>query len=254
VEDVTDAEEASRARGLLIAQARAAELFALVGARGLVAAGESEDAVSDRIRDLANEMFGTTHRWHKRIVRSGPNTLFPYQENAPDRTIGADDIALADFGPVFEEPDDFAADFGRTFVLGDDPVKHRLRNDLRRVFANGRRFFEAAPDITGRALYEEIARHANEVGWELGGWHAGHLVGERPHESVEGADAASYVALANETPLRRTDREGRRRHWILEVHLVDRARGFGGFYEQLLDLTGTVAGQGTAAGQSPSGG
>ncbi|MEU7875714.1 hypothetical protein [Dactylosporangium sp. NPDC049140] len=25
-------------------------------------------------------------------------------------------------------------------------------------------------------------------------------------------------------------------HWILEVHLVDRCRGFGGFYEQLLDL------------------
>jgi hypothetical protein len=25
-------------------------------------------------------------------------------------------------------------------------------------------------------------------------------------------------------------------HWILEVHLVDRERGFGGFYEQLLDI------------------
>ena len=29
---------------------------------------------------------------------------------------------------------------------------------------------------------------------------------------------------------------GRPCHWILEIHLVDRARGFGGFYEQLLDL------------------
>lgn len=25
-------------------------------------------------------------------------------------------------------------------------------------------------------------------------------------------------------------------HWILEIHLVDTAREFGGFYEQLLDL------------------
>jgi Xaa-Pro dipeptidase len=26
------------------------------------------------------------------------------------------------------------------------------------------------------------------------------------------------------------------RHWILEIHLVDRALGIGGFYEELLDL------------------
>ena len=25
-------------------------------------------------------------------------------------------------------------------------------------------------------------------------------------------------------------------HWILEIHLIDPARRFGGFYEQLLDL------------------
>jgi hypothetical protein len=32
------------------------------------------------------------------------------------------------------------------------------------------------------------------------------------------------------------DKAGRRCHWILEMHLTDPARGFGGFYEQLLDL------------------
>jgi hypothetical protein len=26
------------------------------------------------------------------------------------------------------------------------------------------------------------------------------------------------------------------RHWILEIHLTDTERQFGGFYEQLLDL------------------
>jgi hypothetical protein len=46
----------------------------------------------------------------------------------------------------------------------------------------------------------------------------------------------SYIASGNDTPLRRTDRSGRSCHWILEIHLVDRARGFGGFYEDLLDL------------------
>ncbi|MBK3576274.1 aminopeptidase P family protein [Streptomyces sp. MBT65] len=226
-------DEPTRAARLLDAQAKAARLFAEIEARGLVAPGAGERAVSDRIRDLANEMFGTTRHWHKRIIRSGPNTLAPYKENPPDRVIGADDIVFADFGPIFEE---YEADFGRTFVLGDDPVKHRLRDDLPEVFAAGRRFFENTPDITGARLYSEVARLAEKAGWELGGWHAGHLVGEFPHETIEGAHVESYITPENDTPLRRTDKAGRDCHWILEIHLIDREREFGGFHEELLTL------------------
>lgn len=226
-------DEATRAARLLDAQAKAAELFAEIGARGLVAAGESERVVSDRVRDLANEMFGPTRHWHKRIVRSGVNTLRPYRENPPDRVIGEDDIVFADFGPIFEE---WEADFGRTFVLGDDPVKHRLRDDLPDVFAAGRAAFEADPDITGAALHAEVARLAADRGWQLGGWHAGHPVGAFPHEEIAGAEIASHITPGNDTPLRRTDSKGLQVHWILEIHLVDLDRGFGGFFEELLDL------------------
>lgn len=66
--------------------------------------------------------------------------------------------------------------------------------------------------------------------------HAGHLVGEFPHESIDGAKIESYIAPGNTMPMRREDKAGRTCHWILEVHLVDTERGFGGFYEQLLDL------------------
>ncbi|NIY63548.1 M24 family metallopeptidase [Streptomyces malaysiensis] len=226
-------DERTRAARLVAAQAKAARLFAEIEARGLVAPGEEERAVSDRVRDLANEMFGTTRHWHKRIVRSGPNTLMPYRENPPDRAIGTDDIVFADFGPIFEE---YEADFGRTFVLGEDPVKHRLRDDLSKVFAAGRAFFESDPDITGERLHTEVGRLAAEAGWKLGGWHAGHLVGEFPHETIDGADVESYITPGNDTPLRRTDKAGRRCHWILEIHLIDQERGFGGFYEELLTL------------------
>ncbi|MFJ1866483.1 M24 family metallopeptidase [Streptomyces sp. NPDC088097] len=226
-------DEQLRALGLVEAQRKAEALFAEVEARGIVAPGAGEREVSDRVRDLANEMFGTTKHWHKRIVRSGPHTLFPYRENPPDRLIGEDDIAFADFGPIFEE---YEADFGRTFVLGGDPHKLRLRDDLPEVFAAGREAFRADPGITGAQLHAEMARLAAGAGWTLGGWHAGHLVGEFPHESIEGAHEDSYVTPANNTPLRRTDRAGRRCHWILEVHLTDPERGYGGFYEQLLDL------------------
>ncbi|MCX4885323.1 M24 family metallopeptidase [Streptomyces sp. NBC_00847] len=226
-------DELTRAARLLDAQAKAERLFAEIEERGLVAPGEGERAVSDRIRDLANELFGTTRHWHKRIVRSGPNTLMPYRENPPDRAIGADDIVFADFGPIFEE---YEADFGRTFVLGGDPDKGRLRDDLAKVFAAGKQYFSGEPEITGQQLYAEVERLAAECGWQLGGWHAGHLVGEFPHETIDGADTESYITPANDTPLRRTDKARRRCHWILEIHLIDREREFGGFYEELLTL------------------
>jgi Xaa-Pro aminopeptidase len=225
--------EEERARQLLDAQASAVVLFDEVAARGFIAAGQGEQAVSDQIRDLANEMFGTTRHWHKRIIRSGPHTLSPYRENPPDRVIDSDDIVFADFGPIFEE---FEADLGRTYVLGGDPVKRQLAADLPVIFAAGRRYFAGNPEITGAQLYAEIARRAGEAGWSLGGWHAGHLVGEFPHETIDGADVESYIAPDNATPMRRQDRAGRVCHWILEIHLTDPGRGFGGFYEQLLDL------------------
>jgi Xaa-Pro aminopeptidase len=225
--------EDERAARLLAAQANAIALFDEVAARALVVAGQGEQAVSDQIRDLANEMFGKTRHWHKRIIRSGPHTLFPYQENPPDRIIEPDDIAFADFGPIFEE---FEADLGRTYVLGDDPVKHRLAADLPVIFAAGRRYFADRPGITGAELYAEIARLSREAGWTLGNVHAGHLVGEFPHEEIDGDDVESYITPENATPMRRHDAAGRVCHWILEIHLTDTARQFGGFYEQLLDL------------------
>jgi Xaa-Pro aminopeptidase len=227
------ATEDERARRLLDAQASAVALFDEVAARGIIAAGRGEQAASDLIRDLANEMFGKTRHWHKRIVRSGPHTLHPYRENPPDRVIGADDIVFADFGPVFDE---FEADLGRTYVLGGDPVKHRLAAGLPVIFGAGRRYFAGHPGITGAELHAEVARLAREAGWSLGGRHAGHLVGEFPHEKIDGADIESYIAPGNATPMRRQDKAGRQCHWILEIHLTDPARRFGGFYEQLLDL------------------
>lgn len=226
-------DEVVRAARLLDAQAKAVELFAAVEARGLIVPGVREVEASDAIRDLAAELFGVDRHWHKRIVRAGANTLEPYRQNPPDRVIGADDIVFCDFGPIFE---DWEADFGRTFVLGEDPVKLRLRDALPVVWEAGRAFFDAHVDVTGAQLFAHVVELAEQAGWEFGGTIAGHLVGQFPHEKIAGEDVESYVAPGCDTPLRRTDRTGRACHWILEVHLVDRARGIGGFHEELLDL------------------
>jgi Xaa-Pro aminopeptidase len=222
-----------RAARLLDAQAKAAELFAALETRGIIAPGIREVEASNEIRDLAAEMFGVDNYWHKRIVRAGPNTLQPYRANPPDRRIADDDIAFCDFGPIFEQ---WEADFGRTFVLGDDPVKARLRDALPVIFNAGRRFFESRPDVTGEQLYAHMVELAGEDGWEFGGEIAGHLVGEFPHEKIKGEEVESYIAPGSDQPMRRRDQLGRSCHWILEVHLIEPGGEFGGFFEELLDL------------------
>jgi Xaa-Pro dipeptidase len=218
---------------LLDAQNKAAELFAEIERSGMIRAGVSEQRLSDEIRDLAAEMLGVSRHWHKRIVRTGPNTLQPYRKNPPDLVIADDDILFCDIGPIFDR---WEADFGRTFVLGDDAGKHALRGDLPEVWAKGREYFESRRDVTGAELFARVVELSHEAGWDFGGPHAGHLVGEFPHEKIAGDAIESYIAPGSDHPMRRTDRTGQVCHWILEVHLIDPARGFGGFYEELLDI------------------
>jgi Xaa-Pro aminopeptidase len=229
----TGTDEGERARELIEAEKKAVALFEEVLRRGLVAPGRTEKQVSDDVRDLGAELFVTDKHWHKRVVRAGENTLRPYQDNPPDRVIADDDIVFLDFGPIFEA---WEADVGRTFVLGDDPHKHRLAADLDEVFEAGRAFFEAHPDVTAAQLYAEMCDLAQARGWEFGGWHSGHLVGEFPHEHIDYERVHSYITEANDLVMRTVDVSGRTAHWILEGHLVDRGRGFGGFCEQLLSL------------------
>jgi Xaa-Pro aminopeptidase len=228
-----DRGEAGRARELLAAQDAAAALFAEIERREMVVAGTTERALSEAVHLLAQEMFGITRYWHKRVVRAGPNTLTPYRANPPDRTIDGDDIVFVDLGPVFAE---WEADFGRTFVLGSDPAKHRLRDLLEPLFADGKRYFQQHPDVTGAQLHAHVQQGVRAAGYELGGEHCGHLLGEFPHTRISGAQASSYIAPTNHERMRRHDPLGRQLHWILEIHIVDRDRQIGGFHEELLTL------------------
>jgi Xaa-Pro dipeptidase len=226
-------EEAARTQALRDAEAKALQLFDEVIDRGLVAPGRAERALSDEIRDLAADMFGIRRFWHKRIVRAGINTLEPYASNPPDRQLGEDDIVFFDFGPILDE---WEADFGRTYVLGADPVKHRIVADLPRIWQDAKAHFDSEPTITGAELYDHVLRLIDDAGWGHGTDHAGHLVGEFPHEQINGDDIDCYITHGSDDAMRRPDATGRPCHWILEIHLVDRDRGFGGFFEQLLDI------------------
>jgi Xaa-Pro dipeptidase len=228
-----DQSEEAVATALLDAQAKAQTLFAEIASQKLIRPGTAETEINESIYALAGQMYGISRYWHKRIVRAGRNTLAPYDENPPDLMVGDDDIVFLDLGPVFEE---WEADFGRTFVVGEDPLKHKLCRDIEKAFAKGKQYFHGHPDITASELYDFAKRLAEEAGWEYGGPIAGHLIGVFPHEKIAGDKISLYVHPKNHLRMQMPDAAGRKRHWILEIHFVDRAREIGGFYEELLTI------------------
>jgi len=227
------ATEEKRIDELKAAQDKAQALFHEVEARGLIRPGITEGELNADIYALAKEMYGITTYWHKRIVRAGKNTLLPYAENPPDLTIGADDILFLDLGPVFEE---WEADFGRTFVIGGDPVKLKMKKDVELAFAQGKRHFRDNPAIKSNELFAYAQSLAKEFGWEFGGPIAGHLIGQFPHERIADDKVTLYVHPKSSLPMQSLDEKGQQRHWILEIHFVDREREIGGFFEELLTV------------------
>ncbi len=228
-----DTLEAKKVTELLAAQNKAVQLFHDVEARGLIRPGIPESQLNQEVYDLAKEMYGISTYWHKRIVRAGANTLLPYAENPPDHILSEDDILFLDLGPVFEE---YEADFGRTFVLGSDSAKLRMRDDVAKAFADGKRHFQEHPEITASELYAHAVSLAERYGWEFGGPIAGHLIGHFPHERIAEDKITLYVHPRSNLLMRSKDEQGRPRHWILEIHFIDRERQIGGFFEELLTI------------------
>lgn len=128
------------------------------------------------------------------------------------------------------------ADFGRTFVLGEDPLKLQLRDVLDPVWQTIKSRYRENPDMTGGELYDIACEVARQNDWEFGGPIAGHLVGSFPHERIPNDKISLYITPGNDQPMSLLDARGQKRHWILEVHLVDRASQIGGFCEQLLTV------------------
>jgi Xaa-Pro dipeptidase len=233
MEDRMTVSEETRAAELLEAQNKASRLFREVEERGLIRAGVSEAELNEGIYELAAEMYGISKYWHKRIVRAGRNTLLPYADNPPDLTLEADDILFVDLGPVFEE---WEADFGRTFVIGTDPLKLKMQCDIAQAFSDGKEYFKETPEITSSELFAYAVSLAEKYGWEFGGPIAGHLIGQFPHERIPEDKVTLYVHPKSDLKMRSLDEKGQQRHWILEIHFVDREHEIGGFYEELLTV------------------
>lgn len=209
----------------------AIELFDMVQNMKLIEAGKTEKQLNEEIFKLAKEKFSIDKHWHKRIVRSGANTLFPYDENPPNLTLQQDDILFFDFGPILEV---WEADLGRTYVIGSDPIKIKLRDDIESAWYETKDWFHQQESITGAELYQYAVEKAHQYGWEFGGPIAGHIIGKFPHEKLDPAMNDLYVHPENNKSMMEPDENGNKREWILEIHFVDREKEIGGFFEQLL--------------------
>src|SRR5476649_867180 len=74
----------SISRSLITAQNKAQALFDEVAGGGLIQAGKLESELTAEIHALAHSRFGLRRHWHRRIARSGPNTLLTYHEDSED--------------------------------------------------------------------------------------------------------------------------------------------------------------------------
>ena len=211
---------------LIQAEQVAIELFREIELRNLIISGKDEAILNEEIYQLAKLNFGIEKHWHKRIVRCGQNTLVPYKENPPNLKIQDNDIIFLDFGPII---DNWEADLGRTFVVGNNPKHLKIKNEIEQAWLETKDWVLQQKELKASKLYVFVQEKAKEFGWEFGGSIAGHIIGMFPHEKLDPENFKFYIHPENHLDIFQLNK-----HWILEMHFIDKEQQFGAFYEQLM--------------------
>jgi Xaa-Pro dipeptidase len=220
-------------RGLLEAQNKARQLLKQIEERKLLKIGSTEREVTDQIYDLALDLYGTKKHWHKRIVRTGANSVLTFQVNPPDLTLQKNDLVYLDLGPVFDE---FEGDIGKTYLLGSDLQKAKLLEDLERIWGEAKVYYLKRPSMTGAELWARVIELTQESGWSYGSHIAGHIMGEFSHKQNYGDLPEHRINELNHVPMDSPGQDETKRNWILELHMVHPDQEYGAFFEDLLSL------------------
>lgn len=182
-----------------------------------IKAGMSEADGHALLKDLF-EKNKSERLWHPTKVRFGVNTLKTFREiSEPNIIIQDGDLFFFDIGPVFEGHE---GDYGETFVCGQHS-QNELAQAAQIVFAATAKAWKDQ-SLSGAGLYAFAAREAEKLGFELNLDMDGHRLGDFPHalHFKGGLPDHQGIPVAD--------------LWILEIHLRDRVKNRGAFFEDLL--------------------
>jgi Xaa-Pro aminopeptidase len=217
---------------LLHAQDTTLQIFEAVEKNQLIVPGKTEAQLSREVCDLAFEVFGINKHWHKKIVRTGANTMAIYREDPPNKMIQEDDMVFLDFGPIV---DGYEADLGRSYVMGNDPIKLKLKNDVEKAWYEMQAWYKAQTEVKASDMFHMAVEKAKAFGWTFTGDIAGHIVGRYPHEQPSDPNSAALdIHPDNHDNILQSDAHGQERHWILELQFIDKERQIGAYFEQML--------------------
>jgi Xaa-Pro aminopeptidase len=198
---------------LLAARARSWEL--LEEAFALVTPGSRSDEVRARVDAMLVARTGA-RPWHPTQLRVDAETVLPFGARPAEPAIVRDgSLVFVDMGPLVGG---YEGDVAATRRVGGahDPLA-TAAEEIHAAVATAWRLRRS----TGRALYAYAAERAAEAGYTLAlAGASGHRLADHPHEV--------------RAKLRALDRCPRACAWVLEIHLLDEARGLGAFYEDLL--------------------
>jgi len=218
-------------RNLVSAEEKTKNLFKTVEGLEMIVPGKTEKQLNDDVVKIAREVYGIKEFWHKKIVRAGANTMQPYGGDPPDVVIKDTDLVILDFGPVVNG---WEADVARTYVIGNDPAMEKLKRDVENAWQQANAWYIGRDSLTGAEFYQYILELTAHYGYTFGGEIAGHIVGPYPHEQLGPGNLGLDIHPDNHQDMFAKDPQGRDRHWILEIHFVDKANDRGAFFEQLL--------------------
>lgn len=172
------------------------------------------------ITDSTFKLYGFEKYWHAPKIRFGPNTVKTFSETSePGVILQENDIYFLDFGPVFLGHE---ADFGETFVVGNNPELLKLKTTANNLFDQLRKSWKEKK-ISGIDLYKMAVEQTEKLGYKFnldGG--SGHRIGDFPHHVHFRGDLAEvdFVPYQN--------------RWILEVQIYDAKLNRGAFVEDIL--------------------
>jgi|BarGraIncu00222A_1022003.scaffolds.fasta_scaffold08482_3 Xaa-Pro aminopeptidase len=183
-----------------------------------VTPGMAEEDAVEMAKDLLAGL-DMVKGWHDVYVRFGSNTLKTFgAPSDPGVILGENDVFFIDIGPVWK---DWEGDGGDTFIVGSNAEMARCAADARKLFHIVRKKWTET-GLSGKGLYDFAAAEAEAMGWELNLDLSGHRLSDFPH-------AAVY-----DGPLAEIDFRPSPLLWVLEIHIRDRDRKFGAFFEDML--------------------